>query len=440
MTDSKMTNEDLKTLFDEVAGPVIADLRKANEELQAQVEAHTKEGFKDEIDKALAEAEADRHRKFAHKSRSELGNDFGKFIRYVALSKGDMDEAKKIADRAGDRRGVEGIERSAEETQLHGKRMAGMDSKALGTDTYAGGGAVVPGDYSEEFIELLRDTTAFRKAGARSLPLNGSLEIPGAASGGTFSYTQENANLAHTAPAMRGINLVEKHAGGTVAISNQLLRSSSPRVDSFVKEDMVDGVKLLEDINFIRGAGGEGKPTGIRDQMATANVFTRTQAASTSTLAEITQDLASLIRRVKSANIPMRSPAFIMTDRELIGLGTVRDTNGNFAFPTLDLMTGGTLFGFPVITTNQLPEDLTVDGTDNSEVYFGDFSQAIIGDGQSIMIDASDTAAYYDGSAVQAAFSKNQTVFRVTLSHDMRIRHTLAFSLAEGIDWGADLA
>lgn len=438
MSDPKFSAEDLQAIFDEVAGPAIADMRKQNEELSAEVKSLREAGVKTDLDKAIADYEADRRRKYG-KDKSELGLGFSKFVRLAVAAKGDLDRAKAAAEKAGDFEGCELVEKSIEAGRRRAAAMAGIDTKAMGTDTFADGGAVVPAGETEEFIELLRDRTVFRRAGARSLPLNGTLPIPGMASGGTFSYNAENANVAHTAPTLRAINLVEKYAGGTVAVSNQLLRSSSPRADSFIREDMLLGVQLLEDITFLRSAGGSGKPTGVAHQMAAANKFSRTQAGAASTLDEITKDIAKLMRLVKTANIPMVRPGFVMTDRELIGLGTLRDSNGNTAFPGLvNGVEPGRLYGMPVYTTNQLPTDLG--GGDESEVYFGDFAQAIIGDGMSVMIDASDTAAYHDGSAVQSAFSRNQTVFRVLISHDMGLRHTTAFSLCDTVDWGADLA
>lgn len=418
--------EDLKKMFDEIVGSTISDMRKQNEELAEEVRRLREQGIKSDVEKMLADYEADRARRFG-KDKSQLGLGFAKAAKLLANSKGDLDRAKKDADAANDREAGALVEKMIAET-----------TKAMGTQLLEDGGAVMPVGDTEEFIELLRDRTAFRRAGARSVPLAGTLPIPGAAAAGTFGYYGENENLTHTAPKYRAMTLVERYAGGTVATSNQLLRSSSPRASEFIREDMLAGVSLLEDITFFRSAGGEHKPKGIRELMDATHKFTRTQAGAASTIAEIVKDLAKLMRLVKTSNVPMLSPAYVMTDREHIGLGTMLTANDIPVFP--ELLKGYSLWGIPVLTTNQIPDDLTVDGTDNSEVYFGDFAQALIGDGERIAIAVSDTAAYHDGSAVQSAFSRNQTVMRVTVSHDMNVRHEKAFAMAEGVDWGADLA
>jgi hypothetical protein len=50
--------------------------------------------------------------------------------------------------------------------------------------------------------------------------------------------------------------------------------------------------------------------------------------------------------------------------------------------------------------------------------------------------NASDSAAYYDGSNVVAAYSQDQTVIRVLAEHDFVLRHDTAFAMVESVTWG----
>jgi hypothetical protein len=52
------------------------------------------------------------------------------------------------------------------------------------------------------------------------------------------------------------------------------------------------------------------------------------------------------------------------------------------------------------------------------------------------MVDASQEAAYNDGSSVQAAFSQDQTVIRVLAEHDFALRYDKAFTLISSTLWG----
>lgn len=70
-------------------------------------------------------------------------------------------------------------------------------------------------------------------------------------------------------------------------------------------------------------------------------------------------------------------------------------------------------------------------------MYLADFADVIIGDALNAIVDVSSEAAYHDGTAVVAAFSKDQTVVRVILANDLAVRHAEAVAVLTGVTWGA---
>ena len=76
-------------------------------------------------------------------------------------------------------------------------------------------------------------------------------------------------------------------------------------------------------------------------------------------------------------------------------------------------------------------------GSDEGEVYFANFADVVIAEDPRFELEASSVAAYHDGSAVQAAFSLDQTVVRVIANHDMVMRHNEAVAVLTGVKWGA---
>jgi len=88
-----------------------------------------------------------------------------------------------------------------------------------------------------------------------------------------------------------------------------------------------------------------------------------------------------------------------------------------------------------VWTTTSIPVNLG--GGDESEIYFVDFAEIMVGEVEGIIVDASDTAAYHDGSNVVAAFSQDQTVIRAIVQHDMAPRHNTSIAVLTAVDWGA---
>jgi len=111
---------------------------------------------------------------------------------------------------------------------------------------------------------------------------------------------------------------------------------------------------------------------------------------------------------------------------------TVRDGNGMYAFRAE--MLAGNLWGYPFGVTTQIPE--TLGSGSDSEVYFVDFADAVIGEAEMLTVDASMEAAYYDGSAIQAAYSRDQTVVRVIEAHDFGMRHEASVAVLTGVTWG----
>ena len=60
-------------------------------------------------------------------------------------------------------------------------------------------------------------------------------------------------------------------------------------------------------------------------------------------------------------------------------------------------------------------------------MYFGDFSQFIIGETMGVNIATSDQASYYDGANQVSAFSTDQTIMRAILREDFGVRYADAF-------------
>jgi HK97 family phage major capsid protein len=111
---------------------------------------------------------------------------------------------------------------------------------------------------------------------------------------------------------------------------------------------------------------------------------------------------------------------------------TIRDGNGNFAYR--DEMLAGTLWGFPFGTTTAIPTNLG-GGSDESEIYFVDFADAIIGEAQTLTVDASTEASYKSGGNLVSAFSKDQTVIRAIEEHDFAMRHDASVAVLTAVKW-----
>ena len=320
-------------------------------------------------------------------------------------------------------------------------------TKALSSGDPTAGGFLVPTQFSTDVIELLRAAGVVRSLNPSTLPMpTGSVKIPKITTGATAAYVGENSNITKSQEVFGQITLTWKKIAALVPISNDLVRFSSPSADAVVRDDVVRALSTREDLAFIRGDGTSSTPKGIKNWMHSDHVVAANSSVS---LANVVIDIGKLVQKLMAANVPLvvqqnldgsggARGGFIITPRTWRYLTTVQNGNGFYAFR--DEMMRGTIWGFPFRVTTQVPETMsgTADtGGTSTEVYFGAFAHAVIGEALGVMVDASSEAAYHDGSSVVAAFSQDQTVIRVIAEHDFALRHDKSFAMLSGVGWGA---
>jgi HK97 family phage major capsid protein len=307
--------------------------------------------------------------------------------------------------------------------------------KAMAAGVATAGGYLVPQQYASEIIDVLRARTVMRRMGVPTMQMaTGTFNIPKITTGSTGYYIGENTNITKSELKTGNLQLTFKKLAALVPVSNDLLRYSQPSADTIIRNDVVRALQSREDQAFIRDDGMAGTPKGVRYALdAATNKLTVT--AGGVSLANATTDLGRLILLLQNANIPLTRGGWLLAPRSLHYLSTVQNTSGFFVFR--DEILRGTLWGFPYATTTTIPLTLTDNGgTDESEVYFGDFDEAIIGESANLIVDASQEAAYYDGSSVVAAYSQDQTVVRAIMEHDFALRRDTSFGVLVGVRWG----
>lgn len=311
------------------------------------------------------------------------------------------------------------------------------DRLAAALTTTSGGTGVLPVNYvRDRLIELLRPATVIRSSpGVRVVPLlNGNLTMPRQSGAATANYIGEQVNIPTSEPATDTISLAAKKLVVMVAQSGELLRRSSPASDQMIRDDIVRSLSVKEDNTFLRAAGSSTVPKGIKHFCDATPATQVIESNQTATLANVVADLGKLILAVVNADTPMIAPQFILSPRSERFLMDMRDGNGNPAFPE---MMNGRLRQYAYRVTTQVPDNLTVGGvTLTSEVYFGDFSELIIGDAPTFDMSVSNEAAYHDGSNVIAAYSQDTVLYRLIVEHDTALRHVRSFAMLNKVIWG----
>jgi HK97 family phage major capsid protein len=223
--------------------------------------------------------------------------------------------------------------------------------------------------------------------------------------------------------------LIRKKLKAEIPVSNDLLRFATLDADAIIRDDAVAAMSQRQDAAFIRDDGTLFTPKGLRFQVPAVNVVATTGAA----LINMEADLGSAVLALRDKDVRLIKPGWLMSPRTELALMTIRTgVNENYAFRAD--MIGGKLVGYPYKVTTQIPEDLGA-GANESEIYLADWTEVVVGEAMGIIIDATSSGAYFDGAALRSAFSRDQTVIRLIMQHDIGMRHDFGVSVITGVVW-----
>lgn len=348
---------------------------------------------------------------------------------------------KALAAARGNRQ--EAIAYAKDQYKHYGETGAEIE-KALATAPTSAGGAIIPPQYSAEIIGLLYNRTAVRRLGATVIPMQyGNLTYPKLLSSAAAAYIGENTDQNASQQTFGTVSLSWKKLRAMVPTSNDLLRFSTPAADTIIREDLTASFQVAEDITFLRGTGSATAPTGLRylvpDGTGTWTFTQLLDLAATVDATTVRAELYKMLAKLAAANIPMIRPGWVLSIRTSYFLKGLQTSVGVPVFPE---MTGANpnLLGVPYVETAQVPDNLGTGGNE-TEIYLGDWFDALIGESTELTIDASAEAAYKDsGGTLVSAFSQDQTVLRAIARHDFNIRRDKSFVIGLKATWGAPAA
>ncbi|MBJ7580502.1 phage major capsid protein [Aeromonas veronii] len=337
------------------------------------------------------------------------GAGFARLAMAVAAGKGDLQLAEQFAAK-----------------EIGDSQVAMAISTASGS-----GGALIPENLHSEVIELLRPRTVVRKLGARVVPLpNGNLSMPRMSGGAQSSYVGEGIDARATASQFGDVKLSAKTMITLVPISNQLIGRTGFNVEQLVLSDCIAAMSVREDKAFLRDDGTNNTPTGFK-AVATAAARFKEWSGEVN-LTTIDGYLDALILMLMGSDSLMIKPGWALSPRTWMKLFGLRDGNGNKVYPE---MAGGLLKGYPIAHTNTIPVNLGT-ATNESEIYFADFNDVVIGEQDNMTVDFSTEAAYVDSNGdMVSAFSRNQSLIRLVGNHDVGFRHPEGLALGTKVTW-----
>jgi HK97 family phage major capsid protein len=331
-------------------------------------------------------------------------------------------------------------------------------TRALVTAVGASGGFIVPPDYVNEIIELLRPTAVVRSSNPRVMPMpRGTMTLPSQTAQATANYGTEISQIASSQQTVGQIVASFKKLTALVPVSNDMMRYADPAADAFVRDDLVKVIGLREDLAFIFGDGTAASPMGF---IAFANRFAALNAGTagvwstsgnstaavggnfitsneTYTLATVAQELGGLVNKIDTANVPDVRRAWFMHPRSYNYLFNVQNSLGVYVYR--EELLAGKLLGYPVKRTTQIPiniHDASSTSNDCSFIVLAEMEQALILDSMSLELTVSREGMYVDqNSNTISAFQNDQTLIRAIAEHDFQMRHDAAVAVAQFVRW-----
>jgi HK97 family phage major capsid protein len=251
------------------------------------------------------------------------------------------------------------------------------------------------------FIEMLRNRIVVQQLGTLTLTgLSESLSIPKQSGAGTAAWlSAETSTVTAADQTFTAVTLSPKNVAADTQISRQAILQANPSIEALVMNDLVAVLARAIDLGAIDGSGASGQPTGILNTSGIGAVAGT--ALDWDKVVEFETDVAA-------ANADLGS-MYYLTNASVRGICKTRLKDAGSG---LFLMEGGSMNGYPVAVSNQVPANTMI---------FGSFNQLIMGfwGVLDLMVNP-----YLYAATRYVAIHSTQTV-------DVAVRHAAAFSASE---------
>lgn len=274
------------------------------------------------------------------------------------------------------------------------------------------GGNIIATDLGP-LIDPLRSRLVIGRLGARVLSgLVGNLDLPRLAASATSGWVAENTALTPSDHEFEKVSLRPKHVGAICEFSRNMLQQSSTDIEALIRADLAAVIARAIDKAAINGGGTADEPAGV---LANNDI-------GTFSLATVSwPNVLDAILDIETANTEgtawLTHPKVVKTLRTTTKVSG--DTTGNFI-----MSEPGSLAGFPLVTTTQVPTTLG-GGGNKTALVFGDWSELVVAYWSQLDILVNPYEA--------GAYAKGNVRVRAMATCDVALRHPEAFTAAQDI-------
>jgi HK97 family phage major capsid protein len=244
---------------------------------------------------------------------------------------------------------------------------------------------------AQNFAEFLYPMTIIgRIQGFTRVPFK--VRVPVQTQGATVNWVGEGAPKPLTSLAFTTVTLDFAKIAGIIPLTEELVRASSPAVETIVRDSLASSITKFMDSQFV-------DPTKAADANSPASIINGiTPIVPTGTTgAALIKDINTLLTTFLANNLSLGSATWIMTQRLALQIGSIQNSLGQQMFPGLT-KDGGTLAGIPVVASENIPST-TGSPAEGSPMILLLASEVLMADDGQVTIDASREASLQMESA-----------------------------------------
>jgi HK97 family phage major capsid protein len=217
-------------------------------------------------------------------------------------------------------------------------------------DSTWAGPLVYAENLTSAFAEYLRPLTIIgRFASLRRVPFN--IRVPRVTSGTSGGWVGEAAPKPITSMALDTITMTWAKAAAIVVITEELARFSNPAAEDMVRTDLSRSIVQFLDRQFVDPS--VAAVTNVSPASITNGVTPITPTGVN--MAAFRADVKSLFSSLLDDNQSLAGGYWIMTQQQALALSLAQNSLGQTIYPTVNAEQGGTLLGYPVIASENIP-------------------------------------------------------------------------------------
>lgn len=294
-----------------------------------------------------------------------------------------------------------------------------------------------------QFLDLVRDRSAYAQAPGDRVQFGpyGRIIVPYNSSRGALAggFVGEGEAIRVGQGGFSSKDMSSKHFAIITTLTKAMDMQGIPATQAIIRKQMIEDTAEALDAAFLDDhARTTTRPAGLQndpDGAGAANV----NASLGATVANITSDLKGALGRAMAARVASGG-AWLMNPLRRLGLMTVQDAASG-EYPFRDEVNRGTLFGYPIISSQNVPEAVVTFIPNGCVMYGNDYSPRIdVSDSATLHMEDTSALPVVDGAGVAAApvrslFQTDTIGIRLTMGLDWIVTRPNGVQVLTGVAW-----